>query len=161
MASHDLQEPLRTITNYTGLLQDRYAEKFDDTANKYLASTIRSASRMRTLIKDLLELSRIGRDKNISAVNTNEILKEIIAQLDAAIIESGAVITHAELPVLNGNEVELKQLFQNLLSNAIKFRKPDTKPQINIAAQEKANEYSNNILTIRLGMQEIEQYIPL
>ena len=141
VASHDLQEPLRTITNYTSLLQGKYSHTLDETGNKYLASTVRSAARMRTLIKDLLDLSRIGKDKTITSVDTAEIIKEVIAQLDASIKESNAIITFSGMPVIQANEIEMKQLFQNLISNALKFRKTGTVPHITVSAQTKTNEY--------------------
>lgn len=141
VASHDLQEPLRTISNYAGLLQDKYSTGLDATGNKYLGSLMRSAGRMRTLINDLLEFSRLGKNAEITMVDTNHVLQEVISLLDATINENNVTITATELPVLKGNEVELKQLFQNLISNAIKFRKPDETPFINISAQEQENEY--------------------
>ncbi len=141
VASHDLQEPLRTITNYTGLLEKGYAAQLDATANKYLSRTLRASSRMRTLITDLLELSRIGRDAQFTRVDTNEIMKETIAQLNAAIEESQTHVNFTNLPVLTANEVELKLLFQNLLSNAIKFRKRDGTPKIDVSATETNTHY--------------------
>jgi light-regulated signal transduction histidine kinase (bacteriophytochrome) len=154
VASHDLQEPLRTISNYTGLLQEGYSGKIDETGNKYLDSTVRAASRMRTLIKDLLELSRIGKGTKITTVETNEILKEVIAQMDASIKESNCNINSTNLPVLKGNEIELKQLFQNLISNAIKFRKKDVPCEIKITAQDKGSEYLFAIKDNGIGIEE-------
>lgn len=154
VASHDLQEPLRTITNYTGLLEKGYATQLDDTANKYLSRTLRASSRMRTLIRDLLELSRIGRDAQFTQVDTNEIMKETIAQLNAAIEESHTTITFTGLPVLTANEVELKLLFQNLVSNAIKFRKPDGAPEINVSAVDRDTHYLFAFADNGIGIEE-------
>lgn len=141
VASHDLQEPLRTISNYAGLLQDKYSGGLDATGNKYLGSLMRSAGRMRALINDLLEFSRLGKNAEIKDVDTGHVLQEVISLLDAVISENGVTITSTSLPVLKGNEVELKQLFQNLLSNAIKFRKPDVAPEVNITVEDRGNEY--------------------
>ncbi|HLP22249.1 MAG TPA: ATP-binding protein, partial [Chitinophagales bacterium] len=154
VASHDLQEPLRTISNYTGLLEKGYASQLDDTANKYLSRTLRAASRMRTLIRDLLELSRIGRDAQFTQVDTTEIIKETIAQLNAAIEESHTKITYTGLPVLTGNEVELKLLFQNLVSNAIKFRKAEGTPEINVSAVDRGTHYLFAFADNGIGIEE-------
>ncbi|MES2621300.1 MAG: ATP-binding protein [Bacteroidota bacterium] len=154
VASHDLQEPLRTISNYTSLLQEGYADKLDPVANKYLNNTVKAASRMRTLIKDLLELSRIGKDVQLTSVDTKSILIEVAAQLDAAIKESNTKITYSGLPVLTGNAVELKQLFQNLISNAIKFRKKGEPCTIRISAEEKLNEYLFSFKDNGIGIEE-------
>lgn len=141
VASHDLQEPLRTISNYAGLLQDKYSAGLDATGNKYLGSLMRSAGRMRALINDLLEFSRLGKNAEIKDVDTSHVLQEVISLLDAVITETAVTITSTRLPVIKGNEVELKQLFQNLITNAIKFRKPDEAPIISITAEERENEY--------------------
>lgn len=154
VASHDLQEPLRTITNYTGLIEKGYAAQLDEKGNRYLASTLKATARMRVLIKDLLELSRIGKDARFTQVDTGEILKETIGQLNAAIEESETNIIASPLPVLQGNEVELKLLFQNLISNAIKFKKKGAQPVIQISAEEKPTHYLFAFKDNGIGIEE-------
>jgi signal transduction histidine kinase len=135
VASHDLQEPLRTISSFVGLFEQQYRGKLDDRADKYLTYIVQSSSRMKVLITDLLEYSRIGNKKELAQVDCNVILKEVVDDLNVAIGESNAHVTAGELPVITGYPTEIKQLFQNLIFNAIKFRKKDIAPWITVAAK--------------------------
>lgn len=135
VASHDLQEPLRTTTGFVEALRKQYKGKLDDHADRYLDYIAQSADRMKTLIKDLLDYSRIGREKQFVAVNCNKLLEEVIADLDRVINESGASITYGELPVVQALPTELKLLFQNLISNSIKFRRTGVTPVIHVDVQ--------------------------
>lgn len=141
VASHDLQEPLRTISNFVSLLRSKYSKQEDKEAGEYIKFITDATSRMQNLIKDLLELSRIGRTISIVDVDCNKVLSNVIAEMGLAIKEANARIITSQLPVVQGNEMELKQLFQNLLSNAIKFKKKDTAPEIRITVEEKGLEY--------------------
>jgi len=134
VASHDMQEPLRTTSSFVELLQQQYKGKLDEKADKYLNFIVQSSDRMKVLIKDLLDYSRIGRKKELNKINCNELIKEVLADLDTAIKESNAAITVKELPVISGYPTEMKQLFQNLLMNAMKFKKPGIAPEIKIEA---------------------------
>jgi len=154
VASHDLQEPLRTIANYVGLLEESYAASHNEDVKEYLTFITTASSRMQNLIKDLLEFSRVGRNPLFVRVDCNKIVKEVVREMDAAIGESGAKIRFSKLPVVNGIEVELKRLFQNLLSNAIKFRKKDSVPEIEIHAVKKEREYLFSIRDNGVGMEE-------
>jgi len=137
VASHDMQEPLRTTSSFVELLQQQYAGKLDEKADKYLSFIAQSSDRMKVLIKDLLDYSRIGRKKELTLVDCNSVVQEVLADLDTAIKEAKTEIEVGRLPVINGYPTEIKQLFQNLLINAIKFRKSDTPPQIKITASKK------------------------
>jgi len=136
IASHDLQEPLRTTSSFVGLLQKQYHGKFDEKADKYFTFIVEASERMKMMIKNLLDLSKIGSKKELEEVDSDEMLQNVIADLGIAISETGAIIKHDRLPVIMGYTTELKQLFQNLVINAIKFRKKGTPPQINISAQK-------------------------
>jgi hypothetical protein len=136
VASHDLQEPLRTTTSFVELIRKQYYGKLDGTANKYIDYIIQASDRMKTLIKDLLDYSRIGREKTFEQVDCNVILDEVLADLDKVIKENKAEIKAGPLPVVNGFSTELKLLFQNLISNSIKFRKPVIAPVIEIASHQ-------------------------
>jgi light-regulated signal transduction histidine kinase (bacteriophytochrome) len=136
VASHDLQEPLRTTSGFAELLQQQYQGKLDEKADKYLTFITQSSDRMKVLIKDLLDYSRIGRKKEWEKVDCNIILQEVLADLDAAIKETQAEINFDPLPVFNGYPTEIKQLFQNLVINAIKFRTKNVSPQIKLAASK-------------------------
>lgn len=136
ITSHDLQEPLRTISSFVGLLKDQYYNKLDIKANQYMDFLIQSSDRMGILIKDLLDYSRLGKRKDLQQADTHSILQEVVDDLDSIIQDNQAVITAGKLPVIECYRTELKLLFQNLLTNAIKFRKKDLPPQITIAAEK-------------------------
>jgi signal transduction histidine kinase len=142
IASHDLQEPLRMIASYMGLLARRYQGQLDETADKYIRFAIDGAARMQTLIYDLLSYSRAGTqalEKN--QVSVESALEEVLQNLEVAINESGAVVRHDGLPTVEADETKLIQVMQNLIGNAIKFRKPDSRPEIFIAARSTAGQW--------------------
>lgn len=132
VASHDLQEPLKTVSGFVGLLNKQYKGRLDENADKYLEYILQASDRMRTLIKDLLVYSRIGRAIAFVRSDCNIMLHEVLADMDNNIRENNAIIHTETLPILYSFPTELKLLFQNLLSNAIKFRKPGTRPEISI-----------------------------
>jgi PAS domain S-box-containing protein len=135
VASHDLQEPLRMITSYLELLERRYKGQLDAKADKFIAYAVDGATRMQTLINDLLSYSRLGtRGKEFESVDCAKILQNVLTNLQVAIAQSNAVITYDPLPQLSADPSQLTQLFQNLLSNAIKFRREDP-PQIHIGVK--------------------------
>lgn len=140
VASHDLQEPLRTISNYVGLLEKKYKGKSDEDSDQYLEFILKATVRMQTLIKDLLDYSRIGHDKTLRVIDCNKLLNEVLNDLETSIKESHATIYSENLPVIKAFP-DIKSLFQNLISNAIKFRKKDVAPVINISAQSRENEW--------------------
>ncbi len=134
VASHDLQEPLRTISGFVELLQKEYGDRLGGNGGKYLEYVSQGSDRMKILIKDLLDYSRIGREKEAMSVDSRQTLAEVLADLDKSIQESGARIDSANLPVLRAYPTELKLLLQNLITNAIKFRHPDRAPEIYVEA---------------------------
>jgi light-regulated signal transduction histidine kinase (bacteriophytochrome) len=141
VASHDLQEPLRMISTYAELLSTQYRGKLDATADQYIHYAVDGAVRMQTLIHDLLEFSRIGRaETSLKITNCEEELKHVVSNLQAAIDETGAVVTCGPLPVVMARAVQLRQVFQNLVANAIKFHdgKP---PKIAVSAERKKSEW--------------------
>src|SRR5258708_1300143 len=134
VASHDLQEPLRTIASFTQLLAKRYSDKLDDKAREFINFAVDGSKRMQTLINDLLVYSRVGTQGNpCAATRCDAMLDRILKNLKISIESSGAVITRGPLPVVIGDEGQLAQLFQNLLTNAMKFRGAGV-PRIHISA---------------------------
>lgn len=133
VASHDLQEPLRMVSGFVGLLRDRYADKFDDTGRGYMRFAVEGATRMQNLVSDLLNYSRVGRGKELAPVPAQEAFDAAVANLRVAIEESGAVVSSEPLPVVLGDRTQLAQLLQNLIGNAIKFRR-DEPPRIHVGA---------------------------
>jgi hypothetical protein len=140
IASHDLQEPLRAVAGTVQLLQHHYGDRLDTRANEFIQHAVEGATRMQTLIDDLLTLSRVGtRSQPVQSTNCAAVLTTVLANLTLTIAESGAVITHDPLPTVMADATQLSQLFQNLIGNAIKFRRDDT-PVIHIQVEQKDNE---------------------
>jgi signal transduction histidine kinase len=141
VASHDLQEPLRMVSAYTQLLADRYRGKLDEQADKYINYAVDGAVRIQSLIQDLLAFSRVGRQETaVKITDCNEIVERAVKNLRAAILESGAVVTHGPLPRLMANGLQLEQVFQNLIGNAIKFKGSET-PVVRITAAKEGSEW--------------------
>jgi light-regulated signal transduction histidine kinase (bacteriophytochrome) len=123
VASHDLKEPLRAVTGSVQILQARYAQQLDAHANDVIQHTVEGASRMQTLIDDLLTYSRLTtREAPMKETDFTDVLLGALANLELPIKESKAVITHDPMPKLRGDATQLVQVFQNLISNAIKYR---------------------------------------
>jgi PAS domain S-box-containing protein len=152
VASHDLQEPLRTTASFVGLLQKQYKGKFDEKADKYMDYIVTSSERIMTLISDLLEHSRIGNKKEQQDVDCNKVLAEVLADMGTVVNEIGMEITSMPLPVIKGYPAEIKQLFQNLLINTIKFRKKDIPSKVNITVYKKGNAWEFAISDNGLGI---------
>lgn len=135
VASHDLQEPLRTVASFTQLLAKRYHDKLDDKAREFINFAVDGSKRMQTLINDLLAYSRVGTQaKPLEPLDCNTLLDRVLKSLERAIRDTSAVITRDALPHVLADEVQLGQLFQNLIGNALKFcnQKP---PRIQISAE--------------------------
>jgi signal transduction histidine kinase len=136
IASHDLQEPLRTIGNMTQLISRKYSTNFDDQGKKILDYVTNATTRMTVMIKGLLEFSRIGNKRETEKVDCHEVLQNIVLDFDATLKASKGTITFHQLPAVKGNPVELRILFQNLISNGLKFRKKDEPPTIEVSAKD-------------------------
>ncbi|MEH2385285.1 MAG: GAF domain-containing protein [Nostoc sp.] len=122
VASHDLQEPLRMVTSYLQLLDQRYKNQLDANADQFITYAVDGARRMQTLINDLLNYSRLSsRRQPFLPVDCSVVLQQAIANLEIAIADSMAVITHDPLPLVMADSTQLTQVFQNLIANAIKF----------------------------------------
>jgi PAS domain S-box-containing protein len=135
VASHDLQEPLRTVTSYVQLLERRYKGKLDKDADEFIGFAVEGAKRMKALICDALEYSRVGTDgKELEPVDSAAVIKDSIRNLQAAIEESGASITWEGMPVVLADSTQLGRVFQNLIGNALKFRGKES-PRVHIRAE--------------------------
>ncbi len=153
VASHDLQEPLRMVTSYLQLLERRYKDKLDANADEFIHYAVDGASRMQTLINDLLTYSRVGtRGEPFGIVNTFASLSNAIANLKIAIAESAAVLTYDALPNVIGDPSQLSQLFQNLIGNAIKFR-GEVPPQIHIGVESKDGSWLFSVSDNGIGIE--------
>lgn len=135
VASHDLQEPLRMVASYVQLLARRYKGQLDADADDFINYAVDGANRMQILINDLLAYSRVGtQGREFKPTECTAVLEEAIANLQTAVKESGAVITHNSLPTVMADGPQLLQLFQNLVGNAIKFHGQEP-PRIHVSAE--------------------------
>lgn len=142
VASHDLQEPLRTMGAFTELLSKKYRGAMDAEADRFLDFISQGVARMNTLVSDLLAYARLRtEEKRPSSVALDEDLEAALTHLGQAISESGAAVTHDPLPTLQVDRGQMVRLFQNLIGNAIKYRKPDQTPEVHIAAEQKGAEW--------------------
>ncbi len=133
VASHDLQEPLRKIQIFGERLQAKYGDILGDTGRDYLARMDSAARRMKLLIDDLLTFSRVTTGaRPFSAINLSEVVEGVLQDLEARITETGATITVDELPTIEADPMQMRQLFQNLLGNALKFHRQGVPPEISI-----------------------------
>jgi signal transduction histidine kinase len=137
VASHDLQEPLRKVTNYTELLAKRYAGNIDARADKYIAYIVDGTTRMQGLIKDLLAYSRVTREVDVEPTDVTAVLQETLSTLEMVIRDTQAKITWATLPTIQANPLQIGQLLQNLIGNALKFRST-APPRVHVAAELEA-----------------------
>ncbi len=136
VASHDLQEPLRMVRGFVELLARRYEGKLGPDADEYIRFAVDGATRMQNLIRGLLAYSRVGtRGKSFGPVDTGAVVRHSLLDLEMALKESGAEVTHDPLPVVMGDDTQLTQLFQNLIGNAIKFRS-ESPPKIHVGVTD-------------------------
>jgi signal transduction histidine kinase len=137
VASHDLQEPLRKVTSFCQLLEDRYHDKLDDRGRQYIDFAVDGATRMQTLINDLLAFSRVGRlNSERTAVDLNKVVADAIGNLGRSIEETGALVSADPMPVVSGDASLLTAMIQNLIGNAIKFRSADVPPEIRLSVRQ-------------------------
>jgi signal transduction histidine kinase len=154
IASHDLQEPLRTIGNMTHLISKKYHTDFDEQGKKMLDYVTTATKRMTILIKGLLDFSRIGNKREPQKVDCNELVSNIVLDFDANLKAVNGMITFKKLPLVKGNPVELRMLFQNLISNALKFKKPGVSPIIEVSAKESKTHVEFCIKDNGIGIEE-------
>jgi PAS domain S-box-containing protein len=155
VASHDLQEPLRMVSSYLQLLESRYKDKLDEDALEFIHYAVDGAARMRTLITDLLAISRVGtKGKPFETMEMATALDAAISNLERLIQNKEAIITNDTLPDVYADSGQMVQLLQNLIGNAIKFHKPDEAPQIHISVEQKNNECLFSIKDNGIGIDK-------
>ncbi len=153
VASHDLQEPLRMVSSYTGLLANRYEDKLDDQAREFIEFAKDGTQRMQRLIKDLLEYSRVSTQGNtLIPVDCNSIYDDVINMLKLSIDECDATIRKSTLPVVSGDVSQLRQLFQNLIANAIKYREKDKLVEVDILVKQDGDHWQFSIADNGIGI---------
>lgn len=152
IASHDLQEPLRTVSNFSLSLSTKYKNHLDDQGKKSLYFIVEATKRMSELIKGLLDYSRIETNRKTNFVDINKIIKDISADIQQIIKETNTKIDTTLLPTIQGNDTELRLLFQNIILNAIKFRKKDEPPIINISCIKEEMHWTFSVTDNGIGM---------
>lgn len=153
VASHDLQEPLRMVTSFLTRLEEKYRDQLDDKAKRYIDFAVDGAKRMREIILDLLEFSRVGRSEDkLEQVDLNEIMDEVKSLYRKPIRESGAEIEYANLPTITAPKSPVRQVFQNLISNALKYRQPGIKPKIEVNYHETKEAYHFSVKDNGIGI---------
>jgi PAS domain S-box-containing protein len=141
-ASHDLQEPLRTMSAYAELLMTTYGGKLDADADKFLSFILSAAARMGAMVQDLLAYARLTTEHDRpTSVALDEDLEAALTHLDGAIADSGASVTHDPMPTLAVDRGQMVRLFQNLIGNAVKYRRRDTPVKVHISAAQTGNEW--------------------
>ena len=137
IASHDLQEPLRKIMIFSTLLRDKHAQELTGDGNIFLEKIISSSNRMKTMIFDILSYSRLSANgSNFAIKNLKEIVNDVLEDFEIVIHEKDADIIVHELPEVEINTGQIRQVFQNLISNALKFSQPDMRPVIEINSRK-------------------------
>jgi signal transduction histidine kinase len=152
VTSHDLKEPLQTVTVFAGLLDRDYRDRLDDSGKTFLDSILAGTDRMRTLIRDLLEYSRVGHGElQREPVPADELLDRARENLAAAIAQKGATLTSDPLPTVHADAKQLCQVFQNLLSNALKFSDDDI-PEVHVSASLFPSEWRFSVRDNGIGI---------
>ena len=147
VASHDLQEPLRTMGAYAQMLTNQYQGKLDADADKFLNFIVSASVRMSVLVRDLLAYARTAtEEERPSSITLDEDLEAALTHLDQAIKESEASVTHDPMPTLPVDRGQMVRLFQNLIGNAVKYRKPNEPPKIHVSAEQNGAEW---VISIR------------
>ena len=156
VASHDLQEPLSTISGFVGLFQRRQGEKMDEQGQECLRQITSGAQRMSEMIRAILAFSRLGQHAPIEALDSGKALRSALANLNRKIEAAGAKVTIDPLPRVMANALLLTQVFQNLISNGVKFRSEDRPATIHVSAVESGPEVTFAIADNGIGIAEAD-----
>jgi light-regulated signal transduction histidine kinase (bacteriophytochrome) len=155
VASHDLQEPLRMVTSFLSQLETKYQDQLDERAKKYIHFAVDGAKRMRQIILDLLEFSRVGRmEEEVEEIEVSEIIDEVCTLQYSMIQFKNAIISCSKLPVIRGFRTPMIQVFQNLISNAIKYSKENVQPEVKISYRDLPGFWEFAVEDNGIGMDE-------
>ena len=155
IASHDLQEPLRMVANYTQLLQRRYKGRLDSDADEFIEYAVDGATRMRTLINELLAYSRVGtQGAPIVPTDLEPVLVTVLKTLEQTLSESGAVVTHDPMPTVRCDGLQIGRVFQNLIANAAKFHGEES-PRIHVGAARSGGDWVFSVKDNGIGIEPV------
>ena len=156
-ASHDLQEPLRMVSSYLRLIENRYADELDEDGEEFITFAVDGADRMREMIEGLLAYARVEtKGDSFEPIDLNAVLEDVLTDLQFQINEHDAEITTAELPIVEGDASQLRQLFQNLVENAIEYS-GDEPPRVHISATRSSGEWALSVSDEGIGIDPEHQ----
>ena len=152
IASHDLQEPLRTIDSFSQLLSEQFDGKLNENGDQYIRFILKATSQMRCLVKDLMDYGRLGNDENLELVDCKSLVLGVKDELTELIKDSDSTLVINNLPNVQGYRTPLMLIFQNLINNALKFQKPDAKPRVEISHIESKNFWQFSVKDNGIGI---------
>jgi PAS domain S-box-containing protein len=163
VASHDLQEPLRKIVVFGDRLKEKWSEALNEEARDYLDRMQKAAARMQTLINDLLTFSRVtSKARPFTPVNLDQVAHEVISDLEARIEQAQGRVEIGALPVIDAEELQMRQVLQNLIGNAVKFRRPETPPVVSVTGRKISDESGREMFELAVrdnGIGFDEKYL--
>ncbi|MEJ7913718.1 MAG: PAS domain S-box protein [Chitinophagaceae bacterium] len=155
VASHDLQEPLRMVTSFLNKIETKYGAVIDDKGKQYIGFAVDGAKRMRQIILDLLEFSRIGRlEYDHENINLTDLVEEIKILFRNQITENKAILQTGSLPTLQGHKAPLLLVFQNLIGNALKYKRNGIRPEIHVTATEAVSHWQFSVRDNGIGIDK-------
>lgn len=153
VVSHDMQEPIRMVSNFSSLLWHQYQDRMDASGKKYLDIIIEGSKRLQNMIMDLLEYARLGQaSRGMQEINAETMLKYVLENLNFVIYEHEAEVTHGKLPVFMGYPVQFMSLMQNLVGNAIKYQPKGRAPKIHVEAEDRGNHWLFSVRDNGIGI---------
>lgn len=153
--SHDLQEPIRLIRNYSQLIMRRYEKTFDENERIFFDFIDKNALRMQGFVTELLAYSRLNKTlPEFASIDCNYIITNVLSMLELLIEENHAIVKYDSLPIVKGNETLLQQLFQNLISNAIKFRSEQRHPEVYISCKKSEGNWIFSVKDNGIGIPQ-------
>lgn len=154
VVSHDMQEPIRAVANFSSLLWHQYETKLDPAGQKYLTIITDSAKRLQAMVSDLLEYARVGQGARArEKTDVNQLMQYVLDNLKVTIDEHSAEVTYGTLPVLQGYPVQFMSLLQNLINNAIKYQPAGKVPHVRVAAEDKGDHYLFSVADNGIGIE--------
>jgi light-regulated signal transduction histidine kinase (bacteriophytochrome) len=153
ICSHDMQEPVRMMNSYAGLLAEQSAGLLDEKSAKFLRFIIGNAQRMQKMIQDILTFSRVGREEvQVERVSCNQIVREVLAEFETVMAEKKARATFGDLPILAVSPTLMRVLFQNLIGNALKFQDGSRAPEVHIEAVHRDSSWRFSVRDNGIGI---------
>jgi light-regulated signal transduction histidine kinase (bacteriophytochrome) len=154
ITTHDLQEPLLSLIAFTELLKDESSDNTEEDKKSYIGFIAQLATRMQTLVKGIMEYSKIGTEKKSVLVDFDSVIKEVLIDLRYTIESVNAIIKIDPLPEIIGYPLEIRLLFQNLIANALKFTKQEVNPEIKISAKEDIDNWTFSVQDNGIGIKD-------